>query len=108
MSGNDFSDFLPLESQSNPDIFSFDVAAVQGVTSNAIVEEINSFSVDGKIRSFPLLETVTVTTTTKLYRMRGYYSVTSAYEYWISSNPYSETPPSGHTLSNVVVETVLE
>lgn len=108
MSGNDFSDFLPLESQSNPDIFSFDVAAIQKVSQAIIAEEINSFSADGKIRSFPLLETTTVTKSTKLYRMRGYYSVTSAYEYWISSNPYSETPPSGHTLNNVVVETVLE
>ena len=35
------------------------------------------------------------------YLNSGYYVAGSAYEYWISYNAKSSTPPSGHTLINL-------
>jgi hypothetical protein len=40
------------------------------------------------------------------YKMRGYYMVGQVYETWISQNFPSYTPPSGHTLINVIIEEI--
>lgn len=37
------------------------------------------------------------------YRMRGYYTLGSVYEYWVVSEEPSLTPPSGHSLTNIVI-----
>jgi len=110
MPGNDFVDLLPLEGGGEPSISSFSVSETQNMAPmSSILQDVNSFDVSGKIRAFSLLQESTVPVVAqKNYRMRGYYVAGSTYEFWTSSNPYSETPPSGHTLTNVVMETVLE
>ena len=42
-------------------------------------------------------------TITTYYKMRGYYVAGSVYETWVVTEAPSITPPSGHTLSNVVI-----
>ena len=39
------------------------------------------------------------------YRMRGYYTGGSTYEFWVVSNPNSPNP-SGNPLVNVVIDTI--
>jgi hypothetical protein len=40
------------------------------------------------------------------YKMRGYYTTGQVYETWIVQNAPSYTPPSGHTLVNIIVEDI--
>jgi hypothetical protein len=41
-----------------------------------------------------------------LYYMRGYYVAGLAWETWTSRGSPSTTPPSGHTLVNIVIEAI--
>ena len=43
---------------------------------------------------------------TLYYKMRGYYVTGSVYETWIATDTPNNTPPSGHTLTGVVVVSV--
>jgi len=42
-------------------------------------------------------------TVTTYYKMRGYYVAGAVYETWVVTGDPSVTPPSGHTLTNVVI-----
>lgn len=48
-----------------------------------------------------LIETVTV-----YYKMQGYYVTGAVYETWVATNAPNTTPPSGHSLINIVVVSV--
>lgn len=41
------------------------------------------------------------------YKMQGWYAAGSVYENWVSTNAPNYTPPSGHSLSNIVIIGVL-
>jgi hypothetical protein len=50
-----------------------------------------------------LIETVTV-----YYKMQGYYIPGAVYETWVAANAPNNTPPSGHSLINIVVVSIIE
>lgn len=43
---------------------------------------------------------------TQYFKMRGYYAAGGAYETWTSANLPNLNPPSGHTLTDIVIVAV--
>ncbi len=43
---------------------------------------------------------------TQYFKMRGYYATGNVYETWTSANLPNLNPPSGHTLSDIVIVAV--
>lgn len=59
----------------------------------------NSYGYDGTF----ITNGSTGTAATIYYRMRGYYIAGLTYEYWTATGAPNTTPPSGHSLDNIVI-----
>ena len=100
MSGNAYTDFLPLDQNKNPGA----AVSLDGIipspdapvdSSQGIFESMMGFNFDAK--SYPCEPGVAY------YRMRGYHAASSSFEHWIVTHPGTANP-SGNTLIDIEIE----
>lgn len=124
MSGNDYTEFLPLDpnitttSVEFPAVFQSDIGAGGTPATDFDLLIPSMFKVlrqengqplnEGFDNQTPAMFTYNLTTevAATTYRMRGYYVAGMAYEYWITTNP-SSANPSGNPLTSIVIDAIL-